>query len=76
MRFNSENAKVSKIDMVKAFAQGLGLDPEEILSREALARPHRTILSGQEREQEDFQILSHAIKDLIKQEIAADSKTV
>jgi integrase len=68
--------KISKVEMVKAFAQGLGLDPEEILSREALARPHRTIISGPEREREDLHILSYAIKDLIKQEIAADSKTV
>ena len=42
----------------------------------ALARPHRTIICGSEREREDLYILSYAIKDLIKQEIAADSKTV
>jgi len=60
--------------MVKAFAKGLGLDPDEILSREALARPHRTILNRSKHEQEDLQILSHAIKDLIKKEIATDSK--
>ena len=67
---------ISKIEMVKAFAQGLGLNPEEILSREALTKPHRTILTGPEREHEDLQTLSNAIKDMIKEEIAAGSKTV
>jgi hypothetical protein len=33
--------KMTKLDQLKVFAQGLGLDPERIMLREALAEPHR-----------------------------------
>jgi hypothetical protein len=33
--------KVSKIEMLKTVARGMGLDPEKIPTREALAEPHR-----------------------------------
>ncbi len=37
-------SKLTKVDQLKMFAASLGLNPDEVLSRDALAVPHRTIV--------------------------------
>ncbi len=63
--------KVSKIEMLKTFTRGMGLDPEKILTREALAEPHRICVSAGEREAYEIQLLSRELKETLKKEILA-----
>ena len=46
---------VSKIDALKEIIRAWGMDPEEILTRKALAEPHGTFVSRREREQPEIQ---------------------
>ena len=55
----------SKLDQVKAFMKSLGLNPEELLVRDAMSKPHRTIMDSEQNEQEQFQILGQALKNAI-----------
>ena len=41
--------KISKIDRLKMFAESLGLNPDEVLTKDALAMPHRTIINPESR---------------------------
>ena len=40
--------KLSKIDKLKMFAESLGLNPDEVLAKDALAMPHRIAKAAQE----------------------------
>jgi len=53
---------ISKIEMVKEFARGLGLNPEEILVRKTLSEPETKYVDPQQREREEIRALMHAIK--------------
>jgi len=58
---------ISKIEMVKEFARGLGLNPEEILFQKAFSEPETKYLDAGEREREDICALMQAIRaDLAK----------
>lgn len=54
---------------MKAFARGLGLEPEKILTKASFAEPHRVYVRNEDREQAQTRSLSLAIKDLIKKEL-------
>jgi hypothetical protein len=57
---------MSKIDQLKLIIEAWGLNPNEILSREALSKPHRTILDP---EQETIHVLNQALKQAIITEL-------
>jgi integrase len=59
---------LSKIERLKTFAESLGLNPEEVLSKDALVMPHRTIVDPEQRK---IEILNKALK----QEIIKELKT-
>jgi hypothetical protein len=59
-----------ELDALKAFARGLGLEPEKVLTEDAFAEPHRTYATPMDREQAQTRVLSIAIKDLIKKELS------
>lgn len=61
----------SKIDMLKEVVRAMGLEPETILTREALAEPHRTYVGPDEREKEQIRLLSLALRDSLKREVIA-----
>ncbi len=61
--------QLNKIETVKALAIALGLDPDVILSKEALQKPHRTIIDGTYRTNDQTLILSKAIKKSIIEEL-------
>ena len=63
-------AQNSKIDMVKEFVRGLGLNPEDVLTRNALAEPHRIYATNQEREDDQIRALSRAFMDNLKRELS------
>jgi hypothetical protein len=58
--------KINKIDRIKMFVESLGLNPHEILSREALVRPHRTVIDP---EQKQIEVLNTALKEAILKEL-------
>jgi integrase len=57
---------ISKIDRLKMFAESLGLNPDDVLSRDALTLPHRTVINGDDH---TIQVLNHALKHAIIQEM-------
>jgi len=58
-----------ELDALKAFARGLGLEPEKVLTKAALAEPHRIYARPEDHEQAQTRVLSIAIKELIKKEL-------
>lgn len=58
--------KLSKIDRLKMFAESLGLNPDEVLSKDALTMPYRTIIDTEER---TIQTLNQALKEAIIREL-------
>lgn len=58
--------KISKIERLKMFAESLGLNPDEVLSRDALATPHRTLVDPEQRK---IEVLNQALKQAILQEL-------
>jgi site-specific recombinase XerD len=61
----------TKIDMLKEMIRAWGLEPEKILTSEALAEPHRAYASQEEREKEEIRFLGLALRDSIKKELLA-----
>ena len=61
--------ELNKIETIKALAVAFGLDPNVILSREALQMPYRTIIDGTYQETDPVKILSQAIKKTIIEEL-------
>ena len=64
--------QMSRLDMVKTFARGIGLNPEEILTREATSEAHRTYVTEHEREDSEIRTLSLAVKELIRKELLSE----
>ena len=58
--------KITKIDRIKMFVESLGLNPDEILSKDALAVPHRTVVDQEERK---IEVLNQALKEAILKEL-------
>ena len=56
----------NRIQIIKEIVRSFGLNPEEILTREAIAKPHRTVVDG------DSQVntLMSVLKQKLKQELA------
>jgi hypothetical protein len=67
--------KLSPLAQLKVFAIGLGLDPDKLILDGSFVEAHRTIVSSEEMENTQVQILSSAIKDAIKQEVLQDIKS-
>ncbi len=63
-----------ELDALKAFARGLGLEPEKVLNQAALAEPHRAYVTSEDRQQAQTRALSIAIKELIKKELLASEE--
>jgi len=57
--------EASKLEMLKEFTRSLGLDPEKILVKDALAEPHRIITGPQDEYQAQFEALGQALKKWI-----------
>jgi site-specific recombinase XerD len=64
--------KTSKIDLIKEYIRALGVNPEEVLTREALLRPARTYMAPQDREDFQLKILSQALKEALKRELLSE----
>ena len=53
----------------KEIIRAWGLNPEEILTRDALTKPHRTVLDGSQVEQNHISQLTMALKQQMLKEI-------
>lgn len=62
-------SQTSKIDMVKEFIRGLGMNPEEILTRQAFSEPHRIYVTDEEREEDQIRTLCQAFKQSLRNEV-------
>jgi hypothetical protein len=71
LRIRPEPNKDPRLEQLKAFARGIGLNPEQCIMEGAFAEPHRTFVPG-ELEDQQIALLSSAIKDAIKQEVLAE----
>jgi hypothetical protein len=69
-------AQTSKIDMVKEFIRGMGMNPEEILTRQTLAEPHRTYITSQDREGDQIRTLCLAFKNDLKRELLSKGPSI
>ncbi|MGD0495731.1 MAG: tyrosine-type recombinase/integrase [Candidatus Bathyarchaeia archaeon] len=58
--------RISKIERLKMFAESLGLNPNEVLSEDALAMPHRTVVDPEQRK---IEVLNQALKEAILKEL-------
>jgi len=60
--------RVSRIEALKEIIRAWGLNPEQVLTREALSQGAATTINVENREDHDLQVLSRTLKDLIRQE--------
>jgi pyrroloquinoline quinone (PQQ) biosynthesis protein C len=51
----------SKMEMLKTFAISLGLEPEKILSKEAMSKPYRTIINKSNIEESEIILLTQPL---------------
>ncbi len=58
--------RLSKLDQLKIFVESLGFNPSEVLSRDALAMPHRTVVDPEQRK---IDVLNQALKEAIIKEL-------
>jgi site-specific recombinase XerD len=68
--------KVSKIETLKEMIRALGLNPEETLSREALAQNATTYMSSENLENHQLQILTQTLKDAIREQVMVQMRSV
>lgn len=68
--------KVSKIDALKEIIRAWGLNPEQILTREALTQGAAVYVSPQNFEDHQLTVLSQTLKQLIRQETAVQMRSV
>lgn len=61
--------KLSKIDALKEIIRAWGMNPEKVLAKEALSKPHRTYIEPHRREEEHVKALSIALKDMMRKEL-------
>jgi len=62
--------RLSKIDALKEIIRAWGLNPEEILTRDALTRPNRTIIDNSQLENQQLVQLTTALKQQMLKEIS------
>jgi type I restriction-modification system DNA methylase subunit/site-specific recombinase XerD len=60
--------KVSKIDALKEIIRAWGMNPEQVLAREALSQGATVHINPQDRENYHLQVLRQTLKELIRQE--------
>ena len=61
--------KITKIDALKEIIRAWGLNPEEILARDAMREPHRTVIDRSELENHQLNQLTSALRQQMLKEI-------
>ena len=65
--------KLSKVEQLKTIIEAWGMDPNKILSKEALVMPHRTVIDPKRRQ---IEVLNQALKQAIIKELQESTKAV
>jgi len=65
--------KLSKVEQLKTIIEAWGMDPNKILSKEALAMPHRTVIDPKHRQ---IEVLNQALKKAVIMELRENAKAV
>ena len=60
---------MSKIEALKEIIRAWGMDPEEILTKKALAEPHRVYVGSRDWVGDQVRALSTALKDMMRKEL-------
>ncbi len=68
--------QLSRIDALKEIIRAWGMEPERILTREALTQPHRAYIYPAENEETQIQALSNALKEMMRKELLNPDQTV
>ncbi len=65
--------RLSKIETLKEIIRAWGMDPEQILTKEAMIQSHRTVISNglEDRDSNEVQTLSIALKNMMRKELLA-----
>jgi integrase len=65
--------RLTKIETLKEMIRAWGMNPEQILTKEAMTQAHRTIISGsfEDRDNNEAHTLSMALKDMMRKELLA-----
>ena len=67
--------ETNKMAIVREFLKSMGLNPEEILSKEAQKMPHRTVITHNDlSEQDQVNLMLRALMQKIKQEIITETQ--
>ena len=64
--------KTGKIDLIKEYIRALGVNPEAILTRDALTRPARTDITPQDQQDYQLKVLSQALKETLRRELLSE----
>lgn len=64
-----KRVRTSKIEMLKEIIRAWGLNPEEILTRQALTQPYTTRVASVEWEREQMRELSKALREMLRKEL-------
>jgi hypothetical protein len=67
--------RADRLEMLKEIIRAWGEDPERILTREALAKPWRTYVSAQDREDDQVKSLAIALKETLRKELLSTGDT-
>jgi hypothetical protein len=60
----------NRMEMLKEMIRAMGLNPEQILTKEAMSMPNRTIVSAENRAEEDqIEVLLKALGQKLKKEL-------
>ena len=70
---SNDKTRLSKLEQLKTIIEAWGMDPKKILSREALAIPHRTVIDSKRRQ---IEVLNQALKQAIIMELQENTKAV
>jgi len=64
--------KTSKIELIKEYIRALGVNPEAVLTKEALTQPARTYSNHEDLEDHQLKVLSQALKETLKRELLSE----
>ena len=60
--------KANKMEIIKEIIRTMGLNPEQVLTREALTQPARTYIDFEDRQDKELTILSNTLREIIRQD--------
>jgi hypothetical protein len=66
--------QTNKMEVLKEMVRAWGLNPEEMLTREALTHPYATYVGPAFSEEEQVKSLSLALKDMMRKELLRANK--